>query len=330
MTSKWIFCLFILFSNTCLAANNYFARAALVDTGYDACRITNGSNCESNRNILFRGEQPLDDTFRFDSTLFRDKIFTYIQTFQKMYSTKANLPKSLEELKQYRIVIINLLYDAHAQGSDTEYDELTHEFLYSGAVTTLQIPEQHKMYGLQTEFNTNQFSFEWWPVAFTEQNNPLDITLNLNWPDKETVPVPRSDQIYKKLNLPFLITGSSYLDDTENEAMSLRSLLNYEVNDGHPLLIFYHCVAGKDRTGAVTLSYLMQYGGYANVSPQKPPIVTIRNNPLTFSRALQATTLMGYPTPRENAQVLARAYCYNIGKQVDDCKTDTKPLLGKT
>lgn len=301
---------------------NYFSRAALVDTGYDACQLSGGNACENNKNLLFRGEQPLEDnTFRYDPDLFREVIFDYLQTFKQVYATKASLPQSLDELKQYRIVIVNLLYDAHDNGSDAEYGELTHEFLYSGAVSTPQIPEQHKIYGLDLAFNPNQFAFEWWPVAFTEQNNPKDITLNLNWPDKDIVSVPRSDQVYKKLDFPYLVTGIPFGSNQEDQAMDLHTLLKYIPDDGHPLLIFYHCVAGKDRTGATTLGYLMKHGGYANVSPQnKLMIYQHRNPPLSFSSALQAVTQYNYPRPREGALVLAQAYCYSLGKATNECE----------
>lgn len=313
---------YLLGINLCYAdPQPYFNRAALVDTGYDACRLHGDQNCEANKNLLFRGEQPLaDNTFDYDPIQFREKIFAYLQEFKQVYSTNAALPQSLDELNQYRIVMINLLYDAHDNGSDAEYGELTYEFMHSGAVANPQMPLQHKIYGLEAPFDPHHFAFEWWPVAFTEKSNPRDISLNLNWPDKDIVPVPRSNQVYKQLDLPYLITGKSYLSDDESEAIDLQSLLKTIPNDGHPLLIFYHCVAGKDRTGAVTMSYLMKHGGYANISPNnKSSLPLYRNPPLSFSNAWHATTQNHYPHPRGGALVLAAAYCISLEKPGTEC-----------
>src|SRR3989344_4710418 len=124
-------------------------RASLMDTGYDFCILNTGTHCDSNKNLLFRGDEPLDDqnNYTYDPEQFRFLIFNYIQKFQTVYSTKAYLPKTIDELKNYRIVIINLLYDWNNHGIGGEHDELSKEFNYSGAVTTEQLPEQHKIYG---------------------------------------------------------------------------------------------------------------------------------------------------------------------------------------
>ena len=316
-----IFITFLTHLNTCQAADHYFNRTALVDTGYDACIENNGTACEQNKNLLFRGEQPLEHkTFHYDADQFRERIFTYLQNFKQVYNTDATLPRTLDELKQYRIVIVNLLYDAHANGSDAEFGELTHEFQYSGATDELQIPGQHKLYNLYTRFNPNQFAFEWWPIAFTEENNPEDITLNLNWPGNEMVPVPRSHQYYKPLNFTYLINGRPYAANDESEAMDLHTLLKSIPSDSHPFLIFYHCVAGKDRTGATTMSYLMTYGGYGNALDQSKHLEKqTRYQPLSYNDALLATTANNYPKPRDGALVLAKAYCYFLKKIKGSC-----------
>lgn len=73
--------------------------------------------------------------------------------------------------------------------------------------------------------------------------------------------------------------------------MDLYHLLLSPPTDGHPLLIFYHCVIGKDRTGLVTMSYFMKNGGYGNIVPQLSLHTRLhRNQPLSFQQALQATT----------------------------------------
>ncbi len=66
----------ILSVNICNAtATNVFSRTALVDTGYDACKLSGGIACKNNKNLLFRGEQPLEHvTFRYDPDLFRERI----------------------------------------------------------------------------------------------------------------------------------------------------------------------------------------------------------------------------------------------------------------
>jgi hypothetical protein len=297
-------------------------RASLIDTGYDFCVLSNGKNCASNKNLLFRGDEPLDDenNYTYDPEQFRSLIFNYIQKFQAVYSTKAYLPQTMDELKNYRIVIINLLYDGNNHGTDDEYNELSKEFKYSSAVTTEPLPEQHKIYGLHTVFDPNHFAFQWWPLTLMGAKNPDGIETNLNWPNQESVPVPRSDQFYKRIDFQYLLTGNLHPGDAEPDAIDLITLLMSQPEDGHPLLIFYHCVAGVDRTGFVTLSYFMNYGGYSNLIPQLGYTYLTRNSPLSFKEALKATTNNGYRQPSESAQVSAQSYCLTLGKYAEECE----------
>lgn len=298
------------------------SRAALVDTGYDACIMTSAFRCENNKNLLFRGNQPLDDTenYLYDPDVLRQKVFSYLQEFKQAYDTDAVLPNSLAELNNYRIVVINLLYDYENHGTDDEYNELTYEFKHSGSINTLQVPEQHKMYNLTSPFNANQYAFEWWPITLKGETNPQGIPTNVNWPNKEVFQVPRSNQFYKPMDLPYLVTGIPYPGfHEESDSKDLLSLLLTQPNDGHPLLIFYHCVAGVDRTGAVTLSYFMKHGGYANISNHNTLSKLSRNKPLSFAQALKALTNANYPGAKEEAMLSAQAYCLTLGKADDAC-----------
>jgi hypothetical protein len=95
--------------------------------------------------------------------------------------------------------------------------------------------------------------------------------------------------------------------------------------DGHPLLIYYHCVAGRDRTGATSMAYFMTYGGYpfvAHVSAKQNR--QQRSQPLSFDEALIATTIPELPA-NEFAEKLGRAYCKTLGK-TDDCKKHNASL----
>ncbi len=330
--SGLFFLLSILISNSNFAkeipTNNILAnenpeRASLVDTGYDACIMHNGVNCEANKNLLFRGDQPLPDfpPYEFNFDYFRQHIFSYITHFKQIYETTASLPSSVEELKNYRIVIINLLYDFNSEGSSSELEELQYEFKFSGNVETLQIPEQHKIYGLETKFNSNQYAFQWWPVTLSgvKEDESEYISMNLNWPDKKGTP-PHSfePKIYKPLNFSYLISGKNFSDDVEVNAKDIHSLLSTIPSDGHPLLIYYHCVAGKDRTGAVSMSYFMKFGGYPYLINSNNNLRQYRSNPLSFNQAIVATTIPGRPA-KEEAEILGKAYCLTLNKVPGDC-----------
>ncbi len=306
------------FSLTNLVPN----RAALVDTGYDVCAQTNGQHCENNKNLLFRGNVPLDldNNYQYDANAFRKKIFSYLQDFQQVYTTNAHLPKSAEELKNYRIVMINLLYDETEHGDEREYAELTAEFKYSGATASSPLPIQHKIYNLQANFNPDSFAFEWWPLTMLGTDNHNGIPGAINWPQHETVPIPRSDLNYVPMDLPYLVTGTAYGDDMETEAMDLRTLLADQPQDGHPLLIFFHCMAGIDRTGATTMSYLMANGGYANVSDNNRDGLLTRSEPLTYAQALAALINNHYPDPDEQATMAAQAFCEYSGRPANECE----------
>jgi hypothetical protein len=306
-------------------SSDMLERLALVDTGYDVCMNLGGNNCADNKNILLRGDQPLPDDapFDFNFAYFRDHVLSYMQTAKSTYQINASLPLSDEDLKNYRIVVINLLYDFKANGGDAEFTELENEFKNSGAVPSLQIPEQHKIYGLDSAFRPDHYAFMWWPIQLSsiEETDPEFISLSLNWPAKQGTPVHDfKPDVYKPLNFPSLISGKNFFGVNEYEAASLHTLLASIPQDGHPLLIYYHCVAGKDRTGATSVAYFMTYGGY----PFIPHTATKQNRqhrsqPLSLDQALIATTIPEHPAD-EFAEKLARAYCKTLGKNPDDCE----------
>jgi hypothetical protein len=95
------------------------------------------------------------------------QIQTVICLTGNKYEINASLPASDEDLKNYRIVIINLLYDFKANGSHDELTDLENEFKNSGAVSNLQIPEQHKIYGLDSAFRSDHYAFMWWPIQLS-------------------------------------------------------------------------------------------------------------------------------------------------------------------
>jgi hypothetical protein len=309
----------LLFPSILFAQSTAPTRVSLVDTGYDLCAQLKEQDCKHNKNLLFRGDQPLDDLndYSYDPDSFRNIIFSYLKQFKEIYHTKAVLPTSIDELKNYRIVIINLLYDGTSHGSKSELTELTKEFYFSGVNDSLEIPEQHIMYGVNANFNADHFAFEWWPITLLGEN-PENIHLNLNWPNKQKVEVPGTNQYFKPMNFPFLISGIAFQDTHENNGLDLLSLLNRISNDNHPLLIFYHCVAGKDRTGAVTMAYFMQNGGYANVV--KPDFqFKARSKPMSLQEAISATINEHYPHPKKESLISAQAYCLYLNRKPEEC-----------
>jgi len=296
-------------------------RAALVDTGYDICVQNAGKNCDSNQNLLFRGNFPLDmdNDYQYSPDAFRNKIFSYLEDFRQVYATKATLPNTIDELKNYRIVMVNLLYDATEHGNETEFAMLTNEFKYSEVARPSSVPLQHKIYNLRSPFNPDSYAFEWWPLTLLGDENHDGIPGAINWPLHATVPVPNADQNYLPMDIPYLVTGVAYGDDVETEAADMRTLLAAQPEDGHPLLIFFHCYAGKDRTGAAALSYYMANGGYANVSNNNHEATMTRSGPLTLQQALAALTHDNYPDPAEQGIYAAKAYCQYSGRPDADC-----------
>jgi hypothetical protein len=307
----------------CFAFASDPEHVALVDTGFDACMQSGGMNCEQNKNLLFRGGQPLPDdppyVVNFDS--FRQNIFSYISTFKNAYETEAKLPSSVDDLKNYRMVIINLLYDFNDHGSVVESTELKYEFKSSGQSSEAVIPEQHHMYGLESAFNENQYAFEWWPITFAllDDADANFVPMHMNWPGNQGTP-PHSfePKDYVLLDLPYFVSGIPYKDDSENpNAKDLRTLLTTIPADGHPLLIFYHCVAGKDRTGAVSASYFMKFGGYPYVSNEFAQ-KQLRSGPVNLKKALEFTTLPNrYPS--KDSKNLSKAFCYYLNKSAGEC-----------
>lgn len=302
------------------------SRASLVDTGYDICMQNGGKNCVNNKNLMFRGNVPLDvdNNYKYDPDFFRGRIFAYIQEFRQAYHTNAKLPDSLEDLKNYRIVMVNLLYDATEQGKQLEYDELAKEFQYSGIKSRSAFPLQHKIYNLTAPFNPDSYAFEWWPLTLLGDDNHDGIPGAINWPQHEIVPVPNTDQNYLPMDLPYLVSGTVYGDDIETEAADLRSLLAAQPEDGHPLLIFFHCFAGRDRTATAALAYLMANGGYANISDSNQETAMTRSGPLNFRDAMAALTHSSYPDPDDAAIQAAKAYCEYSGRPQAECELSVK------
>jgi hypothetical protein len=321
----FLFSLLSLFSTIVNASSNdIIERLALVDTGYDACVQSGGTQCAQNKNLLFRGDQPLPDDppYDFPFDFMQTTALKNIQSNQNYYQINAPLPANLSELKNYRIVVINLLYDFYSDGSQDELTDLQNEFKDSGAVKNLQVPDQHRMYGLDSPFRTDHYAFEWWPVELSifDMQDPQFMTRSLNWPAPNGTPIHTfKPDVYSPMNLPMLITGINKFNEPEPNAKSLHDLLMTIPDDGHPLLIYYHCVAGKDRTGAVTMGYFMTYGGYPLLQNTfKNKAKPARSQPLSYADAQKATTFIGHPA-NEYSMKLASAYCIMIGRDPLDC-----------
>ncbi len=96
----------------------------------------------------------------------------------------------------------------------------------------------------------------------------------------------------------------------------ITALMQENSTSGRQRLIYYHCVAGKDRTGGVTIGYLL------------------KNYPsMTYCDASDYARYMGktsgppdYPSPNDGSLKLARAYCTAIrGTCSSDCTTPPPP-----
>lgn len=92
-----------------------------------------------------------------------------------------------------------------------------------------------------------------------------------------------------------------------NLMTEMTTLMSQKDPDGKPRLIYYHCTHGTDRTGAVTMGYLLK------TMPS-----------MNFSEALRYTTNMGQESsvpswpPNGNIQNLVKAYCKEIGGNCGD------------
>lgn len=297
-------------------------QVVLVDTGYDLCLQTKGSLCTQNHNLLFRGAEPLDQKMRhFNRVAFDASIWQAIQVFEEHHKTSAILPASAQALANYRIVMINLVngYSALQLGREAERQELTQEFQDSGQGQGL--PLQHHLYGLQTPWQFSTYAFEWWPLTLPKRGlfAPRISPDLLNWPNQ--LGTPPHDYLpaeYLPMDFPYLIGGQAFsAQEVERGAASIVGLLQTLPKDGHPLLIFYHCIAGEDRTGAVTMAYYLQYGGYsARIEGlQKTP----RSPPLRLQAALEAT-MMPHLMPNSRARIVAQMYCAFLGRAKADCQ----------
>jgi hypothetical protein len=200
--------------------------------------------------------------------------------------------------------------------------DLQNEFKNSGAVTSLQIPEQHRIYGLDTAFRPDHYAFEWWPVqlSYLEMSDREFLPLSLNWPSTHgTPPHAFKPDVYRPMNFPALITGKDIFGDKEQNEKSLHDLLLTMPADGHPLLIYYHCVAGKDRTGATSMGYLMTYGGYPLFKlTEATKTKAVRSQPMSYAAAKVATTIPEHPANPFSLK-LATAYCISLGRKPADC-----------
>lgn len=308
-----------------IGAANVFAdnpsNMIVVDTGYDLCMQEQGSQCEKNKNILIRGSQPLNHQNQFNREDFQQKTLSAITDFHQRYDSKAAIATSLDELKNYRIVMINLLYGyvPASGGKKKEGIELRQEFALSGVSANQAMPDQHRAYGLNTPFKTTQYAFEWWPITLLGQGlfDPAYTTSTLNWPDMERTPI--HDYLptrYLPMDLPFLIQNELYSKKVvePTSSMSLPNLLKSIPADGHPLLIYYHCVAGKDRTGLVSIAYYMSQGGYPFLA-NAPLKKMTRSKPMKLDQAKEAALSMSGKA-NNRAQQLAKMYSNYLGKKI--------------
>jgi hypothetical protein len=318
---NFILCL-ILFGVTQIHARsiNQNHQIALVDTGYDACNF-NGKNhsCELNQNLLFRGELPLQSPspkkWGGNYDVFINNIWSYLTLFKRRYHGDNKLPNNITDLKKYRIVIVSLLYGLNAIDNQNEKQSVIGEFQYINTGSPV-LPKQHHIYNLNTPYDAKQYAFEWWPInlrdkgvfsIFDSPNTILNSPVTL-----------QSSKGYLPMNFMNFIDGEPLDNAMPNQSsMALTTLLKYIPRDGHPLLIFYHCRAGKDRTGAVTMSYYMKYGGYPHVGIKygidSPMTQILRKPPMTYRDALQTAVLFNNE-PNSRAKKLARTYCLAINR----------------
>ncbi|MDD1686321.1 hypothetical protein [Methanoregula sp.] len=89
----------------------------------------------------------------------------------------------------------------------------------------------------------------------------------------------------------------SYADTVNN----ISAMLKQKDPSGKKTLIYYHCNHGADRTGGITIGYLLK----AN------PAMTF-DDAVTYTTYLGQTTAINRWTPEPGAQNLANAYCKSI------------------
>jgi hypothetical protein len=287
---------------------NSHRRIVLVDTGYDLCHTTINTECENNRNLLFRGMTPVP----YERDQFLQNVMYYLQLFKRVYHVNAKIPDTLEELNNYRIVMINVGYGRGYKHVTKELQALQDEYKYAVPSSLNSFPKEHTLYSMDFSFNPNHYAFEWWPITLnTIQAVPKpDLAAILNWSDKKNHPLES-----KPLNLPYLITGQNFFTSHEENSQSIYELLNTIPKDGHPLLIFYHCMSGVDRTGVVTMSYFLAYGGYPYITSDSTKTSAARLGPMNFSQALAAMNMK----PNHRALRLTQVFCFLIKKDNNEC-----------
>lgn len=273
MVLNYIFLIFLLTFSLGDYADQKTDRIALIDTGYDLCHQLGLEQCSQNKNLLLRSANPHFDKNTSSKDNFRRDLLNSINNLSKSLTPETYIPKTLAELENYRIVLINLTF---SKEHEHEKDAFYHE--YNSATSfqiSLQIPKKQHIYNLSIPFDKNQFAFIW---------SPMELKY------------PTIDDFEKK---------SLLVSEIEITTLNLvKNLLLQKSHDKHPLLIVYHCIAGKDRTGMLTMGYYQTYGGYSP-SKRKAPY---RIKKMNFHDSYIETASIGV-TPNTKAQMNAYLFC---------------------
>ncbi len=100
-------------------------------------------------------------------------------------------------------------------------------------------------------------------------------------------------------------------------ASELHELLTHRFSDGFPHVIYFHCSAGRDRTGALTMAYRLLYGGYSNTGGEKAQGSKTYNNP-NYPTDSQVSTRIDANTYIDNLELIINP------KQASELKNDTQ------
>jgi hypothetical protein len=129
---------------------------------------------------------------------------------------------------------------------------------------------------------------------------------------------------------PLIYTNNSYPDfgpscSLMNLVSQLETLLKEKSPSGKKRLIYYHCTLGRDRTGAVTMSYILnRYPeiSYCHALQYAENLGGTTRPPQYYHRAT---------TPLPQTQNLALAYCNAIrGGTCSTCPKEERSLPGVT